>query len=273
MRLHYASSKPFVKLRKWLKIDKPTALPMGQWDVWDADLKAKRPIAYFFIETLPDWLEVPVTFLIDPIDDAICYLRRRFIYRTHLLDTGLKKGQYYEYSTRLLHGVFNELVKYVEIEKSWSNVRWGEPEDRKKYNVPWYTNYWYLRWTPWKSQQSGLDHLVWEMELSEDGGHDDQANTAEEIYILYLWWKEIRANRNINEDAFDESGMAEFYKKMDEKYGSHKWGLFTQTKLTATETVEYNRLREINDELEARWEKEDDEMLERLLKVRRSLWS
>lgn len=268
---HYSSSKPFQLLRTWLKIKKPTALPFGQWTVWDDNLKKSRPIAFFFTETLPDWLEKPGEWLVDPIDDAIYYLRRRFFYRTHLLETGLEKGKYYDFQNRILHGAFNEMVKYVEQEKAWANIRWDD-ESRKKYNVPWHVSNWYLRWRPWSSPQAGMDHLIWEMNLDPEE-NDSQRQIAEELYILYIWWKEIRVKRDIDTDAYVESGLEEFYSQMDLKYGKNQWGVFSNRSMTPADRQEYDRLSKINHDLEEQWQREDDEMLARLVKIRRSMWT
>lgn len=270
---HYSSSAPFKWLREKLKIDKPSALPWGQWEVWDDDLKKARPVAYFLTETLPDWLERPGEWIVDPIDDLIYYIRRRFIYRTHLLETSLKPGRYYDLDTRILHGLFNSLVEYVEQEKAWNCIRFEEPEHRKKYNVPWWVDNWYVRWAPWRCQRAGLDHLHWEMDLTGPG-EENQADSAREIYILYLWWKEIRSKRNISEDAWEQCGLKDFYDRMDAKYGDGRWGIFSGKKvMTAAEQQEYSDLQEVNQKLEESWRQEDDQMLERLIKIRRSLWT
>ena len=269
---NYASSTPFKWLRKKLKIEKPSALPWGQWELWDEDLRTRRPIAFFLTETLPDWLEKPGEWIVDPIDNAIYYIRRRFIYRTHYLETSLKPGRHYDYDTRFLHALFNSLVEYVECEKAWANIRWGEDEV-DKYNLPWWAKSWYFRWRIWRCPRAGLDHLQWEMD-PEKGAHDNQREVAREIYVLYIWWKEIRSKRNIDEDAWIECGMKAFYDRMDAKYGEHKWGIFSnKNSMTPAEKREYDRLGKLNREIEEAWYQEDEDMLIRLIKIRRGLWT
>jgi hypothetical protein len=269
---HYAGSRPFKWLREKLKIDKPYALPWGQWDVWDKELQRSRPVAYFLTETLPEWLELPGRYIVDPIDTAIYYLRRRFIYRTHLLTTGLPPGKYYDYDTRFLHALFNNLVDFVECEKAWMNVRWDE-DNEIKYDVPWWTRSWYFRWKAWRCPRAGLDHLEWEMRLAEPHEHA-QANAACELYVLYIWWKEIRSKRDIDEDAWIESGMKDFYSRMDTKYGEHQWGVMSnKNPLTPAERKEYDDLSRRSSSLEEEWHQEDEDMLIRLMKIRRGLWT
>lgn len=269
---NYSSSAPFKWLRKKLKVDKPSALPWGQWELWDNEFKSTRPVVFFLTETLPDWLEKPAEWIIDPIDNAIYYLRRRFIYRTHLLDTGLRPGRYYDYDRRFLHAAFNGLVEYVECEKAWANIRWGDDEENK-YKLPWWAKNWYFRWIPWRCPRAGLDHLQWEMNL--ENGHDQsQAAVAREIYILYVWWKEIRSKRDIDDDAWVESGMRDFYDRMDAKYGDNRWGILSGKKMmTTAEEQEYDKLGKLNRELEEAWIQEDEDMLIRLIKIRRGLWT
>ena len=113
MGRHYSSARLFVWLRKKFNVIKPTALPWGGWAIWDRELKSSRPFAYFFTEALPDLLETPVRWVTDPINNLRYYIRLRFGYKTHYLHTGLKAGQWHELETRMLHGMFNELVNLL----------------------------------------------------------------------------------------------------------------------------------------------------------------
>jgi hypothetical protein len=266
----YSESKPFVWLREKLKINKPYALPLGGWGIWDKELKKSRPIAYFLTETLPDWLEVPAKWTIDPLSNLSYYLRNRFIARTHMLRTDLEKGKWHEFETRLLHGAFTELVDFVEIEKAWMNVAWSD-EGRKKHHVPWWRKHWWSRWKEWRCPQAGVDHLKWEIGLLEPGPvHNQQATTAFETLFLYVWWTEVRANR---QDEWDESGLREFWNSMDAKYGDHWLAVAGKGKMSMSEKKEYERLSKAMHDLEEARQVEDEEMLIKLVKLRRSLWT
>jgi hypothetical protein len=273
MSRHYASSKLFVWLRHKLGVNKPAALPFGQWAVWEKDLRSRRPVTYFLTETLPDWLEKPGDWLVDPIDNAIYYIRRRFIIRSHLIDTKLSKGKYHSADQKMLYGMFNELVDFIEIEKAWMCVRWEDKEHQKKYNIPWGYSNWYLRWKPWRSVQAGLDHLKWEMGL-DDHTDQSQAQQAAEQLLLYTWWKEIRSKRN-DMDSWEESGLREFCDQMDKKYGTNSWGVFAARKnsMTPAEQATYQQLSDLMNATEQRWEQEDEDMMIRLIKIRRGLWT
>jgi hypothetical protein len=270
MSRNYQGSPPFEWLRvKVFKIDKPYALGWGQWATWDEDLKKKRPFAFFMTETLPDWLEKPAEIFIDPIQNVFYYLRNRFLTRTHMLHTGLEKGKWHEFESRLLHGAFTELVTFVEIEKAWMSVAWSE-DGRKKYNPPWWRNHWWSRWKEWRCRQAGIDHLKWEISLEDESPNNQQARNAFETMLLYTWWVDVRPNRG---DEWDVSGLRTFWDSMEEKYGEDWLGLGGRGKMNLTEKQEYERLNKAMHQLEEDWHVEDEEMLVRLVKLRRSLWT
>jgi len=281
MSRHYSSSKPFEWLRKKLKIDKPNALGWGEWGKWDAKLKADRPIAYFLTETLPDWCEKPAKWLVDPINHAKYYLVNRFVDKRHYLKTKLKPGQWNEFETRVLHGLFEELVDFVEIESAWHHLVWADDETRKKYNMPWYYNYYLLRWRTWRCPQAGIDHYLWASELrwtdnevGEDSEHlgklTHQAEAAREILALYHWWKDVRPTRG---DSWDATGFREHWKQMDEKYGDNDWLLVDEKPTTEEEEQTYRKLSDATHELEQKWDDEDEAMMIRLIRLRKSLWT
>ena len=217
---YYADSTFFNWLRsRVFKIDKPYALPWGGWDKWKKETKESRPIAYFICETLPDILEKPAEWLLDPIDDAVYYLRCRFIFKTHYLKTKLEPGRYHDFGNRILHGCFNELVDFVEIEKARMMVIWDENK-RNLYKAPWWTFTQWFRWQPWRCPEAGIDHLKWEMTLDSDNlavheRSDDQARSARELMVLYTWWTVTRPARK---DEWDETGLRAFWDSMEAKY-------------------------------------------------------
>lgn len=120
------------------------------------------------------------------------YVRNRWIDKTHMIKTGLKPGEYYEFDTKILYGLFNELVDYVEKDISYTMKVY---EDR---------NY---QFKHGRCKQAGLDHLDWAIGLTfgSDYGINEndpdynkptpQAISAMAIKELYLWWTEKRPNR------------------------------------------------------------------------------
>lgn len=95
---------------------KPYALQLQEWDEWKDRQKKERPIRYWLSDTLLEKLQDFFYFPYDVYSNVKSYVRNRWIDKTHYLKTGLKPGKYYEFDTRILHGLFNELVDYVEME-------------------------------------------------------------------------------------------------------------------------------------------------------------
>ncbi len=281
MSRHYSGSKPVDWLReKVFKIKKPVSLGWGQWDKWDAELKEKRPIAFFFTETFPEWLQWIPEHSVDYFND-VRYWVANYRGNTHGLQSKLKRGQWHEFEERLLHSMFDSYVDFIEIEEAGHHIAWSNKEDRKKYNVKWYDRFWFMRWDrTQRYAQAGIDHLLWEMTLDEPPDPPDpnwqpsvhQAVGAREKMALYTWWKVIRPARG---EPWTASGLQAFWSAMDAKYGedSNWLGLGGNAKMTTSERREYERLTQANDELEQQWEQEDEEMMIRLIKIRRSLWT
>jgi hypothetical protein len=271
---NYSDSQIFNWLRgSVFKIKKPYALPWGGWSKWDEELKAARPVAYFVTETLPEWLEKPAEYTIDPIYNVSYYLRNRFVRQTHLIRTDLAPGDWHEYETRILHGMFTELVDFVEIEQAWHTCMWHE-ESRKQYSVPWWRENWPFHWREWRCPQAGIDHLKWCMTLDDPAlpaqdRNPSQAEAARETLMLYTWWKDIRPTRR---DDWEEAGFTEFNDRMAAKYGKIEFDL-DDKQLTAQERKEkraiYDRVHEIEEERH----QEDEAMMIRLIKIRRNLWT
>ena len=269
---HYASSKPVEWLRKKVfKVKKPRALGWGQWDKWDADLKKARPIAFFFTETLPEWVEWIPKHSIEYVDNVRCWCSN-YAGNTHGLQSTLSKGKWHEFEKRVLYSNFDSFVDFIECEEAWNHIAWSDKEQSAPYKLPWHKRHWLTRWgKPWRCAQAGIDHLKWEMTLQEDGVYSHQAISAVEKMTLYTWWKDIRPARG---SEWDESGFQAFWDAMDLKYGGHgEWLCFGSKSLTAAESKMYDELSAKNEELEKQHEEEDTEMLIRLMKIRSALWT
>lgn len=63
------------------------------------------------------WLRAFVGFPFDLYTTLDTYCQNRFISRIHILDTKFPKGVYYEIEDRMLHGLFNTFIDFVENEK------------------------------------------------------------------------------------------------------------------------------------------------------------
>lgn len=270
MTRHYSDLKLFRWLRESVfKIEKPYALPWGEWDRWRDETKAKYPLGWFMTETLPDILEKPAEWTVDPINDLRYYVRMRWGFKSHLIKTGLKPGQYHDASEKILHGSFNELVDFIEIDCACHRFTFSK-EDCATYDVPWWQRFWFLRWGAWRCPQAGLDHVRWETTLD----HPDldptesapwQAEAAREKLALYFWWTQTRPNRP---DPLDASGWTEICRESDDK-GYDSFSDHLPAEFKARQKVALDLSRKIEEAYDA----EDEEMLMRLIKIRKSLWT
>jgi hypothetical protein len=240
------------KFADWLRgTKKPFALGFKAWDDWEAAAKKKHPFRFWLAEEGLDHLQRVFTFPNATYYNIVYYINNRWITKTHALTSNLKKGDYYDLDTRIIECLFDELVNFVEVELAWHHVMWSEKE-----TAPWWRRV--FRFRTWRSPSHGIAHLEWESNLKYDeewdkdteryGRPTPQAINAQEKLALYNWWKQ-RPNRP---DPDEVSGWSEYCKNKDEN---------AQRPL--------DKLREI----EQQYEDEDTEMLIRLIKVRKSLWT
>lgn len=228
---------------------KPYSLQLHEWDEWKDKQKKERPIRYWLSDTLLDKLQDFFYFPYDVYSNVKSYVSNRWIDKTHYLKTGLKPGRYYELDTRILHGLFNELVDYVEIELA-SIAKWNtyktytfkngrcveavldyfkDAEDtvektrRKIAEQP--------KTSPFYS--SLMDSLAF------DEQHLEQTSQIKE---LYEWWTKIRPLRD------------DPYLTISEETHGEKWVQLIESVLND----QYN---------------EDTSMLIKLIKIRDRLWT
>jgi hypothetical protein len=239
----------------------------------------KHNFRYWLAEEALGHIQDFVTWPVRTLYDIKYYINNRWVTRTHSLTAhakDIKPGQWQDVGNRFLPCLFNELVDFVEIETAWSHIAWGEKEDRAKYNPPFYATGWW-RWRVWRCPQAGLDNLKWQSELihNEDYCKDQpyymkptpQAVKAQEILALYTWWTEVYPNRP---DAYDASGWTE-YCEASRLFNGGKinWSSDKSPALKKQSSKAHKALQK----LEADYEKEDTEMMIRLIKVRHGLWT
>lgn len=265
------------KLADWIRgVKKPECASGEEWEEWEEACKEKHPIRYWIAE---NWLDYIKDFIMWPIDKLYSikyWFLNRFVTRTHQLTSNLPKGQWYEMDERILNCLFTELVNFVTEEKAWKQLVFNE-EDPKKYDAPWNATGWF-RLRNWKSEQAGMDYLNWETTLikDEDWGYNkddpeygqptEQAIVAQEIINLYKWWVETRPNRP---DPYDVSGWTAI---CDRREKSGKWFVSSANE-TPEEAAEIKEALNLLHETEERYYEEDNQMLIRLIKIRRSLWT
>jgi len=267
--LYYDSMKnTLYKVKQYLNLQKPEAKTWKGWRIWHEKTKAERPLAYFLAETLPDKFDDCVKFFTRPLSELRYGIRVRVFDRYHVINTGLKPG-YADGDTRMLHGMFNLLVDFVEVEKAWMQVVFSK-EERNKRKHPW----WSLgktRFKAFRDPQAGLDYLTWEMSLDDPNLDatsrcDQQAHAAREIWELYHWWKYTRPARP---DPYDASGWSDYCDQL-QKSGKDILDFEDDSEDDREQTRQIlDKCRQIENE----YDQEDQDMLIRLVKIRKNLWT
>ena len=277
MRAKYWSCTKFAD---WIRGEnKPSALPWDEWDTWRDNAKQKHPVRTWIAEEVLDKIQDFLCFPGDKIHSLVYWINRRFIDKSHIIQTGLKKGAWHEVEEKLLHGMFEELVTFVETQKA--SMSWHEENTRfarvkNDHFVPWTEKNWFTRnLTDWRSEHYGVQHLLWEITLvvnkdwtgdeSEWGKPTRQAIDALEILELYVWWKYIRPMRK---DPYDESGWTAV---CAERRNSKS--LFDMRDEDEDHKALTNKALDRLQELEQQYDNEDTDMMVRLVKVRKSLWT
>lgn len=265
MRTSYWSSS---KIGNWIRgTEYPEHASSQGWDAISAIAKATHPVRYWIAETLLDKIQDVVMFPQDKYYDIKYYIDNRWVTKTHALTAhpkDIKLGEWCDLGYRFLPCMFNELVNFVEIELAWSFIRWDNENAKAKYNYP---NYWFGHFRDWRCKQAGLDYLQWASTISYSNSENkvpqlsQQALVAIELAKLYTWWTEERPNRV---DPSDVSGINEFY-------DNDKGDIFRDR--PPEEDAKLKSMREIEYDIEQRYQIEDTEMMIRLIKIRDGLWT
>ena len=269
MRINYWSCSKFAdRLRGTAK---PTALDADGWKEWKQDAKQAHPIRYWIADEVLDHLQDTIMWPVDKLYSLKYYIVNRWIDQSHALvahPKHIKPGQWMDLDYRMLYCLFDELVDFVEIEKAYSNFRWDA--EKQKDMRWWQVGRWRTR--TWRSAEAGIDHLKWEISLTDEEWIEDksqakptaQAEAAREILELYTWWTETYPNRP---DPYDVSGWSDHCEDKRER------GIgFFETDPEEDKAETY-KILDKNREIEAQYNQEEEEMLIRLIKLRGSLWT
>lgn len=268
------------KFADWLR-GKPKggAKTSKEWKNWRKEAEANHPIRYWIAEEALDAVQNFLWWPVDRLYDIKYYINNRYISRTHSLTAhprDIRPGKWCDVGNRFLPCLFNELVDFVEVELAWWHLVWEGKKVRKKYNMPWWaTGWWRIRL--WRCPQAGLDNLKWQSELVWEevecepgspniGKPTYQAEKAQEILALYKWWTEVYPNRP---DIYDASGWTAYCDLRREK----GYDMLDMEDKTPEEEKMCRTALDKSRELEAQYEREDEEMLIRLIKIRNSLWT
>ena len=278
MRSHYWTISKFAG---WIRgTPSPGALTSEGWDEWHEKAGKLHPVRYWIAEEGLDYLQKFVYYIPDKLNDIRYYINNRWVSHSHALTAhprDIKPGSWNDVGNRFLPCLFNELVDFVEIEQAWHHCMWSD-DAKTKFDVPWWRSGW-LRWRTWRNAEAGMEYLKWASELTvgEDMGAEPgskgygeptyQAKSAKEIIELYTWWTVTYRARP---DPYEASGWTEYCEASRAANGGKlSFSGDKSPELKAMSTKSHKLLQKI----EAAYEKEDEAMMIRLIKIRNSLWT
>lgn len=263
--------------------EKGEAKSSEDWHNWRVNAKNKHPFRFWLAEEALDSIQTTIRWPLDKLYDIKHYINNRWVSRTHSLTAhprDIRPGTWCDVGERFLPCLFNELVDFVEIELAWFHLNWAGKEERKRYNTPWWaTGQWRIR--TWRCRQAGLDNLAWQMNLRIDetwgitpenkeyGQPTHQAIKAKEILELYKWWTEVRPNRP---DPYDVSGWNEYCDLKRKEFSDTGREFMRESKNPETRKLGSKALKLI-EKIEQQYEREDEQMLIKLIRIRKNLWT
>jgi len=249
-----------------------------EWDAWEATAKAAHPVRWWIAEEGLDYLQTIVYYIPDKLNDIRYYINNRWVSHSHALTAhprDIKPGSWSDVGNRFLPCLFNELVDFVEIEQAWHHCMWSD-EAKTEFETPWWRSGW-LRWRTWRCPEAGMEYLKWASGLTnvefldEDKKHKAeptyQATSAKEIIELYTWWTVTYRNRP---DPYEASGWTAACEASRIANGGKL--SFSSDKDPVLKKAS-DKAHKLLQKIEGAYEKEDEEMMIRLIKIRQSLWT
>lgn len=271
------------KFADWLRGTKRPKYATGKgWADWENAARAAHSIRFWLADTFLHWAQKVVMSPATWFNNIRYYCNNRWSAQTHALVAApehLKRGQWCDVSSRFLPCMFDTLVDFVEVETAWFNLICDE-KAREKFKPPFWA-LGLLRFKTWRCAKAGIDHLNWAAALINDehngvnkkskfyGTPTPQAESAKEILELYYWYKNVYLTRP---DPHEASGWSKYCDETRNRNGGD-WLTLLNEDLPPTEEKLKMRLLKKCQQIEDAYDKEDTEMMCRLIKVRRSLWT
>lgn len=276
MRTHYWSHS---KLANWLRKtggapEMPKAATSEEWIDYHKAASEHSPFLYWLADDALIGLQDFVYWPKDKLDSFSYWVYNRFIGKEWMIDTGLDRNIWHETDDKILHGMFSELTKYVEVQLAARNWEYQDKNKDFREKFPYFIR----KMIPYNSWMAGVDHLIWETKLINDesmGYEKDhelygeltfQAEKGLIVLELYVWWKYIRPMR---EDPMDASGYTEYFESIKKDNRD-----FLDFDCKSEDEKEWrDSCSNMCYAIEERYEEEDTEMLKKLIDIRRSLWT
>lgn len=215
------------------------ARTIEEWNTYEKQTKTANRFVYWLAHDFMTFAQDIVYFPADVWYTIRVYVVNRYFDKLHVLQTKLEPGKYYDYDERLLHGMFNSYVQFIEedlgVSELQSQIVWHQSQD-----------------TEHQDEQERECTSIW-------------LQHAREEMALYRWWKFDRPAR-IN--SYQASGMKSFYDKRPDR------GILElEAVQTDEDNTEYSACSKKWREIDKDYDQEDEDMMIRLVKLRRSLWT
>jgi len=226
------------------------------------------------------------------IEDAERWLAYRTYDKYHVVATNLEPG-YYDKPETFLHVVFSLLEDFVECECASYTAHLHKDKlsfiQKLELKVPLTISRMFF--PDFKCRELGLLHIQERRKLEAsnfDVGGDSETSAKyreehikfwTEVEDLYRWWKDVYSKY---EETLPWKTYYDFHKKIRKSYGGvHKFVRLNDGSNCSTmkflgddnEEKEYNAILSAVWAEEERQEKETEDNLIRLVKIRRSLWT
>lgn len=267
---HYWSCSKFAD---WVRgTPKPIAETAGGWVDWKKQAKSSHPVRYWMAETALSFVQDALTWPARIGSNVRNYIYNRWIDRTNCLTASRKDippGTWCDLREKILYCLFDELQRYVEVNLAHLQLRWMDEFSPE-----------YIRLSK-DPAAAGLSYLDWAASLKYDKDMDihtddprygtptPQALDAIEIGKLYHWWTSTYRNRV---DSGKASGWTDAWKDSHEDCADAMEALDTRNQSDEVKE-KLSKLSERKHAIEEQYLNEEQEMLIRLIKIRRSLWT
>lgn len=236
--------------RLWLFPRKEATWSLRHFGRLHDRMKQKFPKRYWLLEKIPQYFYIIVDdFYVKPYH----WFTYRFFNQYHELKLGLSPG-YRDPDTRILHANFQVLVEYIEKDLAtnfYYSERFKTRKNKKRLSI---TRFFPQPRKNIRRPEDGLKYLdnqistnlpsPFRMGTSHTFGFTP-AEVATEEKFLYLWWTRYRPQR-----LQYDSPLCREYKRLSND----------------------DRMSDAYDNAESFYEDEDQEMLKRLVEIRRWMW-
>jgi hypothetical protein len=226
---------------------------------------------------------IDIDFIKDKLLDMLMWIRYRTTDKHHIVKLGLNPG-YHDTDEKILYAIFSIINDFVEIEKAhMQRISERTPFLKKPFRVRK------------RSRELGLKYLDWEISLPRENLLDEngniqefsclhQAEVAEKIKEIYLWWNDVRPLRRC---PMELSGISDWYFKKS-KEGKCLFDCLIPSSfdlngkptlyefkslLTEEEEIHEKNLINLCQQIEEEQHEEDQKMLAKVIEIRRSLWT